>query len=75
VLEEVMTNASFAPKDYLEQLILLLGRKEERGGQRLVNGAADRQGMEIAIRKMEEVRLALARNLARALVVGFDNPF
>jgi nuclear pore complex protein Nup85 len=28
-----------------------------------------------AWRKLEEVRLALARNLARAVIVGFDNPF
>ena len=64
-----MTNASFAPNEYLFQL----GRYLRRS-----SGAADsdeKSGMALARRKMEEVRLALARNLARALIIGFDNPF
>ena len=68
ILEEVMTNASFAPDEYLFQLRQYLRRS---------SGAEDdeKSGMVSARRKMEEVRLALARNLARALIIGFDNPF
>jgi nuclear pore complex protein Nup85 len=84
VLEEVMANASFAQEDYLGQLALVLvsQRKAEpkEGSDQRGDGKAEaaldkKQGMDEAQRKMEEVRLALARNLARALVVGFDNPF
>lgn len=65
VLEEVTSNASFAPDDYLSQLSQILLRQNP----------GDVKDMSAALRKLEEVRLALARNLARALVVGFDNPF
>jgi hypothetical protein len=34
-----------------------------------------KNGLDGANRKLDQVRLALARNLARALVVGFENPF
>jgi nuclear pore complex protein Nup85 len=80
VLEEVMSNASFAQDDYLGQLALVLVSQRKVGSDQRGDGKAEalldiKQGMEDAQRKMEEVRLALARNLARALVVGFDNPF
>ena len=61
VLEEVTVYADFAADEYLAQLTTHL-----RGSTR---------GHAAALNKLEEVRLALARNLARALVVGFDNPF
>ena len=61
-------NASFAPNEYLGQLVQYIRRKEGAPGE-------GNDGMILARRKMEEVRLALARNLARALVDGFDNPF
>lgn len=68
VLQEVLSNASFAPNEYLLQLTRYLRRKGEVVRE-------DKAGIGLALRKMDEVRLALARNLARALVVGFDNPF
>lgn len=37
--------------------------------------AVTKNGLDGANRKLDQVRLALARNLARALVVGFENPF
>lgn len=78
VLEEVMPNATFAPMDYLLQLSQYL-RRDAQGEPvepvKVVTPEEEKRGMSIALRKMEEVRLALARNLARALVSGFDNPF
>lgn len=68
VLQEVLSNASFAPNEYLLQLAQYIRRKGE-------TSADEKAGIALARRKLEEVRLALARNLARALVVGFDNPF
>ena len=70
VLEDVTSNADFAPSDYLEQLAIYLGR---------VDGKDDSRGMTdetyaVALRKLEVVRLALARNLARA-VIDIDDPF
>lgn len=79
VLEEVYANAAFAEEDYLGQLVQYLRRtlntpsaKEE--GQS-VKKNEKKVTMEDARRKMEEVRLAISRNLARAMVAGFDNPF
>ena len=63
-----MANASFAQNEYLLQLTQYLRRK----GGKFVD---EKAGSSLAWRKMEEVRLALARNLARALVVGIDTPF
>jgi len=68
VLQEVVSSSTFAPNEYLSQLAQYLRRKEGIAGN-------TKNGTALARRKMEEVRLALARNLARALVVGFDNPF
>jgi nuclear pore complex protein Nup85 len=72
VLEEVSTNARFNPSDYLGPLLTLLRRKTGAGA---VAEAAVEGDWSEAWRKLEEVRLALARNLARAVIVGFDNPF
>ncbi|KAK4687468.1 nuclear pore complex protein Nup85, partial [Tremellales sp. Uapishka_1] len=58
VLEEVMSNATFAP-EYLAQVNTYLQRVNEKQAAKEDSG-----------RKLEQVRLALARNLARALVVG-----
>ncbi|KAK8869665.1 hypothetical protein IAR55_000233 [Kwoniella newhampshirensis] len=77
VLQDVLANASFAPEEYLGQLVLYLqrlaGEIEEK--EKKTNGDKKSLGTEAALRKMDEVRLALGRNLARAVVVGFDNPF
>ncbi|WVQ69924.1 uncharacterized protein L199_008147 [Kwoniella botswanensis] len=70
VLEEVKVNSSFAKQDYLEQLIQYL--------QRLSGDYDDKTkkiGYEDGYKKLDQVRLALARNLARSLVGGFDSPF
>ena len=68
ILEEVMSNATFSQNEYLAQLVQYLRRQEGIAS----DGST---GLALARRKMEEVRLALARNLARALVAGFDSPF
>lgn len=89
VLEEVLANSKFAPATYLGQLWRFLERKEGvAGGATGANGASEanganghaknakeeeREGIQAALRKLEVVRLALARNLSRALVVGFDD--
>ncbi|KAL7424161.1 hypothetical protein Q5752_001747 [Cryptotrichosporon argae] len=63
VLEDVLANAAFAEDDYLGLLTRCLARQGEK------------DGAQAARRRLDEVRLALARNLARALVDGFDHPF
>ncbi|WWC69332.1 uncharacterized protein I206_103270 [Kwoniella pini CBS 10737] len=71
VLEEVKSNASFAPSDYLDQLTQYLRRSftaDEMPDSKKV-------GYEEGWKKIDQVRLALARNLARSLVNGFDSPF
>ncbi|ORY28255.1 Nup85 nucleoporin-domain-containing protein [Naematelia encephala] len=67
VLEDVTTHASFAPSDYLSQVSMVVHRQ---AGQ-----TQSSKDLSAAWKKLEEVRLALARNLSRALVTGFDNPF
>lgn len=49
------------------------GQKATTAGQTVELVTKD--GLGGANRKLDQVRLALARNLARALVVGFENPF
>jgi nuclear pore complex protein Nup85 len=76
VLDEVTQNSSYAPEEYLDSLIIYLQRSESTAtaaGQ--VAEKVTEMGMPEANRKLDQVRLALARNLARALVVGFENPF
>jgi nuclear pore complex protein Nup85 len=76
VLDEVTQNSNYAPEEYLDSLIIYLQRSE---ASTTVSGQAvekvTRMGLPEANRKLDQVRLALARNLARALVVGFENPF
>ncbi|WWC89869.1 uncharacterized protein L201_004797 [Kwoniella dendrophila CBS 6074] len=79
VLEEVKSNASFAKQDYLEQLIQYLQRLSS--DKVIENGESNSvaEGKKVTYgdgwKKLDQVRLALARNLARALVNGFDSPF
>ncbi|EIW66274.1 hypothetical protein TREMEDRAFT_70200 [Tremella mesenterica DSM 1558] len=92
VLEEITSNSTYAPTEYLAQLgqlLLRLSSEIKLSGKMTteMNGSLDNSkgmikktqgsedGISLAIRKLEEARLALARNLARALVVGFDAPF
>lgn len=85
VLDDVVSNSQSAPVEYLRQLWRHLERQPAEGGSangtKAANGVPAKAGDEtsagtvIARRKLDEVRLALARNLARALVDGFDNPF
>lgn len=86
VLQEVTSNATFAPHDYLDQLAILLDSRIARTAvapssenaqkpQDSAKTASKERDLSLAYRRIEECRLALARNLARALVVGFDNPF
>jgi nuclear pore complex protein Nup85 len=77
VLDEVTQNSSYAPEEYLDSLIIYLQRSE--ASTATATGQAvekvTKMGLPEANRKLDQVRLALARNLARALVVGFENPF
>ncbi|WWD16071.1 hypothetical protein CI109_100496 [Kwoniella shandongensis] len=77
VLQDVIANASFAPDEYLGQLVSYIQRltNETDEKEQRKNGAQKGLGPEDALRKIEEVRLALGRNLARAVVVAFDSPF
>lgn len=82
VLEEVTSNSTYAPQEYLYSLVVYLERhsapaaaEEGKKQSTLDIGETTKRGTEGAYRKLEQVRLALARNLARALVVGFENPF
>ncbi|WRT67281.1 uncharacterized protein IL334_004248 [Kwoniella shivajii] len=76
VLEEVKSNATFAPSDYLLQLIQYLQQISKSKTDQAENSQKGMKiGFEEGWKKLDEVRLALARNLARALVGGFDSPF
>lgn len=72
VLDEITQNSTYAPEEYLNSLVIYLHRSEATG--RAVKPST-KMGLSEANRKLDQVRLALARNLARALVVGFENPF
>jgi nuclear pore complex protein Nup85 len=70
VLEDVASNAEFAAKEYVGQLQAYLVCTAARAdASKAVNGKKEDQSHDEALRKLEEVRLALARNLARALVL------
>jgi len=72
VLEDVAINAEYAAKEYIGQLQTYLYCKSARAdASKAINGKKEDQTFDEALSKLEEVRLALARNLARALV--FDN--
>jgi len=77
VLDEVTQNSSYAPEEYLDSLIIYLQWNE--ASTATATGRAPekvtKMGLPEANRRLDQVRLALARNLARALVVGFENPF
>jgi nuclear pore complex protein Nup85 len=102
ILEEVTSNSTFAPTEYLYQLVLYLQRQSNLSPRTngditaRTNGTHPhdtdptarkpdtskkgieetmKRGLGDAQRKLDEVRLAIARNLSRALVQGFDNPF
>ncbi len=90
VLEEVSSNSTYAPSEYLSQVERHLDRqrsssasssKQQKSEEKVENGNTrvkskpEGEKYVATYRKLEEVRLALGRNLARALVVGFDNPF
>jgi nuclear pore complex protein Nup85 len=76
VLDEVTQNSSYAPEEYLDSLVIYLQRSEASTATAAGQAEkATKMGLPEANRKLDQVRLALARNLARALVVGFENPF
>jgi nuclear pore complex protein Nup85 len=70
ILDEVTSNSSYATDEYLSSLVIYLQRPATPH-----TPAQKEMGLPAAYRKLDQVRLALARNLARALVVGFENPF
>lgn len=63
-LEELLSHSTFAPQEYLHQLAVYLARREGRDVSVSDHSAA--------LRKLEEVRLASARNLARAMVLDIN---
>lgn len=72
VLEDVVDSAQYAPREYLSQLEIFLSR--QMGS--MANGVtSDKEDYAGAWRKLEEVRLALARNLARSLVLNVHDQF
>lgn len=76
ILEDVIVNATHAPDLYLGQLERYLRRLEHRGTLR--NGSDSKEGKAdygAALRKLEEVRLACARNLARAMVLNVNDQY
>jgi nuclear pore complex protein Nup85 len=77
VLDEVTQNSNYAPEEYLDSLVIYLQRSEASTSSASGQAAekVTKMGLPEANRKLDQVRLALARNLARALVVGFENPF
>lgn len=80
ILQEITTSTAFAPHDYLDQLAALLKTRAATSTAESTTAPTPAEitkkaDLTAAFRRIEECRLALARNLARALVVGFDNPF
>ncbi|WVQ71710.1 hypothetical protein IAR50_001251 [Cryptococcus sp. DSM 104548] len=71
ILEEVLTNASFAEEEYLGQIALYLDHRSPKQEQGKKSGKGKASAHD-ARRKLEEARLALSRNLARAMVSGLD---
>lgn len=78
-LEDILGNARFAPVDYLNLLWRYLERTQPvaNGGGKS-NGAKEKKDdvkahTEDALAKLEVVRLALARNLSRAMVAGLES--
>ena len=77
ILDEVTQNSSYASEEYLYSLVIYLRRDEspESSTTTQTVETITKAGLAEAHRKLDQVRLAVARNLARSLVVGFDNPF
>lgn len=76
-LEDILGNAQFAPVDYLHLLWRYLERVEPATSNGQANGTVaktddTKEQTENALRKLEVVRLALARNLSRAMVAGLE---
>ena len=67
ILEDVIVNSSHAPEAYLGQLERHLRRIEKRDEAT--------KGYNLALKKLEEVRLACARNLARAVVLYINDQY
>ncbi|WVQ78536.1 hypothetical protein IAT38_000622 [Cryptococcus sp. DSM 104549] len=67
ILEDVLAHATYADEMYLGPAAVYLLRVDPAAGKKGDLGEVRR--------KLEEVRLALGRNLARALVAGFDEAF
>ncbi len=80
-LEAVTGAAQTDATTYLGPLAAVLANRTSRAGEVNVKGMQKERGasgardLQPAWRCLEEVRLALARNLARAMVAGFDEPF
>lgn len=74
VLEDVKSNSAYAPDEYLGQLQVLLERVQGEEASK-VTGKHKEPDYSVALRKLDEVRLALARNLARAMVLNINDPF
>lgn len=77
ILEEILLNSKYNPSSYLNYLRIYLDKNKKimssvMKGKGKDSGAVEWQQ---TLLKLEEVRLALARNLARALVSGSDGPF
>ncbi|CAK9784044.1 hypothetical protein CC85DRAFT_281930 [Cutaneotrichosporon oleaginosum] len=75
-LQDILAAADFASHDCLHMLCRYLERTEDTKSQGLVNGAMKARSAEKseaqAREKLEVVRLALARNLSRAMVAGLE---
>lgn len=73
-LEDILGNARFAPFDYLHLLWRYLERVEPatNGKANGVKADGEKEQTERALAKLEVVRLALARNLSRAMVAGLE---
>ncbi|BEI79576.1 hypothetical protein CcaverHIS002_0101050 [Cutaneotrichosporon cavernicola] len=73
-LEDTLGAARFAPHDYLHMLWQYLERTEPQNGKGKANDATKEEEKWAArpLRKLEVVRLALARNLSRAMVAGLE---
>ncbi|WWC60964.1 uncharacterized protein I303_103541 [Kwoniella dejecticola CBS 10117] len=75
VLEEVKSNALFASTEYLGGLFVYLHRSDLKDQSDAEDKEDEVVKYDEAWKKLDQVRLALARNLARSLVNGFDGPF
>lgn len=76
VLQEVSSDARFNSTDFLGKLSAVIRRQSTTiSGTAMTGKDKTNEEHAAAWRRLEEVRLALARNLARAMVAGFDASF